>query len=312
MTSALYDLTGRRVFVAGHRGMVGSAIVRRLASEGCEVIVAPRAELDLRDAARVKAFLSDNRIDTLFMAAAKVGGILANATYPADFLIENLEIASATIRAAHEANVEKLLFLGSTCIYPKHAPQPIPESALLTGPLEPTNEAYALAKIVGVKLCEAYRTQHGRDFISAMPTNLYGTGDNYDLKSSHVLPALIAKAHEAKVRGDASFVVWGSGTPRREFLHADDCADALVFLMKHWSDSQHVNVGTGEDISIADLAALVKQVVGFEGTIEWDASMPDGTPRKLVDVSKLAGLGWKPTISLEDGIAATYRDFITK
>ncbi|WGM40052.1 GDP-L-fucose synthase [Caulobacter sp. NIBR1757] len=312
MTSALYDLTGRRVFVAGHRGMVGSAIVRRLASEGCEVIVAPRAELDLRDAARVKAFLADNRIDTLFMAAAKVGGILANATYPADFLIENLEIASATIRAAHEANVEKLLFLGSTCIYPKHAPQPIPESALLTGPLEPTNEAYALAKIVGVKLCEAYRTQHGRDFISAMPTNLYGAGDNYDLKSSHVLPALIAKAHEAKVRGDASFVVWGSGTPRREFLHADDCADALVFLMKHWSDSQHVNVGTGEDISIADLAALVKQVVGFEGTIEWDASMPDGTPRKLVDVSKLAGLGWKPTISLEDGIAATYRDFITK
>lgn len=309
MTSALYDLKGRRVFVAGHRGMVGSAIVRRLASEDCEVIVAPRAELDLRDIGRVRAFLSDNRVDTLFMAAAKVGGILANATYPADFLSENIEIACATIRAAHEADVEKLLFLGSTCVYPKLAPQPIPESALLSGPLEPTNEAYALAKIAGVKLCQAYRAQHGRDFISAMPTNLYGTGDNYDLQSSHVLPALIAKAHQAKERGDPSFVVWGSGAPRREFLHADDCADALVFLMKNWSEGEQINVGTSEDISIAELAALVKSVVGFAGTIEWDASKPDGTPRKLVDVSKLSALGWKPRIGLKDGIAAAYRDF---
>lgn len=305
-----FSLTGKRVFVAGHRGMVGSALVRRLQSEDCEIITTSRDELDLRDATRVKSFMLDRKPQAVFVAAAKVGGILANDTYPVDFLADNLEIELSLIRGAFAANVEKLLFLGSTCIYPKLAPQPMPESALLTGPLEPTNEWYAIAKIAGIKLCQAYRKQYGCDYISAMPTNLYGPGDNYDLASSHVLPALIAKAHAAKVAKAASLTIWGTGAPRREFLHANDCADALVFLMKHWSDAEHVNIGVGEDISIADLARLVAKVVGFAGTIENDLTKPDGTPRKLVDVSRLTALGWKARIPLEEGIAAAYRDFL--
>ena len=307
-----YSLARKRVFVAGHRGMVGSAIVRRLAREHCEVLTAEREQLDLRDAAAVRAFFADHRPHAVFVAAARVGGILANDTRPVDFLVENLEIEIATIKAAFEADVEKLLFLGSSCIYPRLAPQPIPESALLTGPLEPTNEWYALAKIAGIKLCQAYRKQFGRDFISAMPTNLYGPGDHYDLASSHVLPALIAKAHHAKKRETSSFTIWGSGKPRREFMHADDCADALVFLMQHWSDADHVNVGVGEDISIAELARLVADVVGFEGAIESDLTKPEGTPRKLLDVSRLSALGWRPKISLREGISHAYQDYLQR
>jgi len=308
--NALYDLSSKRVFVAGHQGMVGSAIFRRLKSEDCEIITVDRDQLDLRDAARVKAFMLDRKPHAVFIAAAKVGGILANDTYPVDFLADNLEIELALIRAAFAASVEKLLFLGSTCIYPKHAPQPMPEGALLTGPLEPTNEWYAIAKIAGIKLCQAYRKQYGCDYISAMPTNLYGPGDNYDLASSHVLPALIAKAHAAKLAHAHDLTVWGTGVPRREFLHADDCADALVFLMKNWSDQDHVNVGVGEDISILELAHLVAKVVGFHGSVKNDASKPDGAPRKLVDVSRINKLGWKARIPLADGIASAYADYL--
>lgn len=306
-----YSLSDKRVFVAGHRGMVGSAIVRRLQSESCEIVTAPREQLDLRDAAAVKAFMIEERPDTVFLAAAKVGGILANSQNPVDFLLENLEIEIAVIRAAFETKVEKLLFLGSTCIYPKLAPQPIPESALLTGPLEPTNEWYALAKIAGLKLAQAYRQQHGCDFISAMPTNLYGPGDNYDLNSSHVLPALIAKAHTAKVTRAPSLVIWGTGSPRREFLHSDDCADALVFLMKNYSDAEHVNIGVGKDIPILELAELVAKIVGYHGPIKRDLSKPDGTPRKLVDVCRINALGWTARIPLEDGIASAYQDYLS-
>ncbi len=304
-----YSLRNKKVFVAGDRGMVGSAIVRRLASENCEIISASRAELDLRDAQRVKDFIVDRKPQAVFVAAAKVGGILANSTRPVDFLADNLEIELSIMRGAFAAEVEKLLFLGSTCIYPKFAPQPMPESALLTGPLEATNEWYAIAKIAGIKLCQAYREQYDCDYISAMPTNLYGPGDNYDLNSSHVLPALIAKAHAAKIANAPSLTVWGTGLPRREFLHADDCADALVFLMQHWSDNEHVNVGVGEDISISDLARLVARVVGYEGQITNDLSKPDGTPRKLVDVTRLTALGWTARIPLEQGIADAYADF---
>jgi GDP-L-fucose synthase len=306
-----YSLSEKRVFVAGHRGMVGSAIVRRLQSENCEVVTAPRERLDLRDAAAVKAFMTQERPDAVFLAAAKVGGILANSQYPVDFLLENLEIEIAVIKAAFETKVEKLIFLGSTCIYPKLAPQPIRESALLTGALEPTNEWYALAKISGLKLAQAYRQQHGCDFISAMPTNLYGPGDNYDLSSSHVLPALIAKAHTAKVTRAPSLVIWGTGSPRREFLHSDDCADALVFLMKNYSDAEHVNIGVGKDIAILELAELVARIVGYDGSIERDLSKPDGTPRKLVDVCRINALGWTARIPLEDGIAAAYEDYLS-
>ncbi|WP_432770543.1 MAG: GDP-L-fucose synthase [Sphingopyxis sp.] len=308
-TPPVFALSGKRIYVAGHRGMVGSAIVRRLAGEGCDILSAPRAELDLMDQAATRAWVAAQRPDAVVIAAAKVGGILANEQYPADFLYDNLIIATNLIEASHRADVDRLLFLGSSCIYPKFAPQPIAEDSLLTGALEPTNEWYAIAKIAGIKLAQSYRKQHGRDYISAMPTNLYGPGDNYDLQSSHVLPALIRKAHEAKVAGDASITIWGTGTPRREFLHADDCADACVFLLQNYSGMEHVNVGSGDDIAIGDLAALVCDVVGFEGTIEHDISKPDGTPRKLMSADRLRSMGWAPSIELRDGIAAVYRDF---
>lgn len=309
MDTPRFDLRGKRVFVAGHRGMVGSALVRRLAREDCELLTADRAQLDLRDQADVRAWFAEQRPAAVFLAAAKVGGILANDSYPADFLLENLQIATNVIEAAHHYRTAKLLFLGSSCIYPRDAAQPIQESALLTGALEPTNAWYAVAKIAGIKLCAAYRRQHGCDFISAMPTNLYGPGDNFDLSASHVLPALIRKAHEAKLSGAASMTIWGSGTPRREFLHVDDLADACVFLMKRYSGEEHVNVGSGRDIPIAELAALVCEVVGFGGEIRTDPSKPDGTPRKLMAGDKLAALGWQPRIALREGVAAVYRAY---
>ena len=302
----MLDLAGKRVWVAGHRGMVGSAVVRRLAAEQCEVLSADSRTLDLRDQAAVRRWVADVRPDVAVVAAAKVGGILANATYPADFLYENLMIEANVIEAAHREDVAKLLFLGSSCIYPKFAPQPITEDALLTGPLEPTNEWYAIAKIAGIKLCQAYRAQHGRDFISAMPTNLYGPGDNFDLNSSHVMPALMRKAHEAKAAGADTLTIWGSGTPRREFLHVDDLADACVFLLKSYSGESHVNVGSGSDVTILELAQLVARTVGFEGEIVRDETKPDGTPRKLMSDALIAGMGWKARIALEEGVAATY------
>lgn len=310
MPKPLYDLTNKKVFVAGHRGMVGSAIVRRLASEGCSVLVATRETLDLRDQSAVRSWFAAEQPDTVLLAAAKVGGILANDSFPADFLYDNLMIEANIIEAAHQVGVEKLLFLGSSCIYPKLAPQPITEDALLSGPLEPTNEWYAIAKIAGIKLAQAYRRQHGHDYISAMPTNLYGPGDNFDLKSSHVLPALIRKTHEAKYNRSASVEIWGTGTPRREFLHVDDLADACVFLLKHYSDAGHVNVGFGDDLTIFELARMVASAVGFDGEIHCDSSKPDGTPRKLMDSTRLAALGWTPTIPLEQGIADTYRWYL--
>jgi GDP-L-fucose synthase len=305
-----WDLSGKRIWVAGHRGLVGGALVRRLARENCTVLVAPRSEVDVADEAQVSAFIQREKPDAIVVAAAKVGGILANDTYPADFLYDNLMIETSLIHAAHRHDVERLLFLGSSCIYPKLAPQPIEESALLTGPLEPTNEWYAIAKIAGIRLAQAYRRQHGRDYISAMPTNLYGPGDNFDLKTSHVLPALIRKAHEAKLRGDKQIVVWGTGTPRREFLHVDDCADALVFLLGRYSEAEHINVGSGEDVSILELTRLVCDVVGFDGEIVHDLSKPDGTPRKLMSADKLRALGWRPSIGLREGIASTYEWFL--
>ncbi|QOF69874.1 GDP-L-fucose synthase [Aminobacter sp. SR38] len=310
MADILYPLAGKRVWVAGHRGMVGSALVRRLTREGCEVITAGRDTVDLTRQAEVEAWLGETRPQAVLLAAAKVGGILANATYPAAFLYENLAIETNVIHAAHKIGVEKLLFLGSSCIYPKFATQPIAEDSLLTGALEPTNEWYAIAKIAGLKLAEAYRKQHGADFISAMPTNLYGPGDNFDLTSSHVLPALIRKAHEAKLSGAAELTIWGSGTPRREFLHVDDAADAMVFLLKSYSGDQHVNVGSGTDVTILELAETVARVVGFEGRIALDTSKPDGTPRKLMSGDKLAHLGWRPRIELESGIRSTYDWFV--
>jgi len=307
-----FDLANKRIWVAGHRGMVGSAVVRRLATEGCEVITAGRDTVDLKRQAQVEAFLADTRPDAIVMAAAKVGGILANDTYPADFLFDNLMIEANLIDAAHRNDVGRFLFLGSSCIYPKLAPQPIPEDALLTGPLEPTNEWYAIAKVAGIKLAQAYRRQHGRDYISAMPTNLYGPGDNFDLASSHVMPALIRKAHEAKLSNARSITVWGTGTPRREFLHADDCADALIFLLKTYSDALHINVGSGQDVSILELTQLVCRVVGYEGRIVNDLSKPDGTPRKLMSADKIRAMGWAPRISLEDGVRSTYDWFLAQ
>lgn len=302
-----FELSGRRVFVAGHRGMVGSALVRRLDREDCEVIVAGRDDMDLTRQAEVERWIADRRPDTVIVAAAKVGGILANDTYPADFLYLNLMIEANLIEASYRAGVQKLLFLGSSCIYPRMATQPITEDALLTGPLEPTNEAYAVAKIVGIKLAQSYRRQYGVDYISAMPTNLYGPGDNFDLNSSHVLPALIRKAHAAKVAGAPSFEIWGSGSPLREFLHVDDCADALVHLLRTYSGAEHVNVGSGSDLSILALAELVAETVGFTGGIVLDRTKPDGTPRKLMSADKLRALGWTPKIELSDGVAAVYR-----
>ncbi|MDR7221756.1 GDP-L-fucose synthase [Aminobacter aminovorans] len=310
MADVLYPLAGKRVWVAGHRGMVGTALVRRLAQEDCEVITAGRDIVDLTRQAEVEAWLGETRPQAVLLAAAKVGGILANATYPAEFLYENLAIETNVIHASHKVGVEKLLFLGSSCIYPKFAAQPISEDSLLTGTLEPTNEWYAIAKIAGLKLAEAYRKQHGVDFISAMPTNLYGPGDNFDLTSSHVLPALIRKAHEAKRSGASELTIWGSGTPRREFLHVDDAADAMVFLLKSYSGDQHVNVGSGSDVTILELAETVARVVGFEGRIALDTSKPDGTPRKLMSGDKLAHLGWQPRIELENGIRSTYDWFV--
>lgn len=306
----MYDLKGKRIWVAGHRGMVGSAVARRLEREDCTILTATRSELDLTRQADVEHFVRDAKPDAIVLAAAKVGGILANDTYPADFLFENLLIENNIFGAAHASDVGRLLFLGSSCIYPKHAPQPITEDALLTGPLEETNEWYAIAKIAGIKLAQAFRKQYGRDYISAMPTNLYGPGDNFDLKTSHVLPALIRKAHDAKLTHAETITVWGTGTPRREFLHADDCADALVFLLKGYSGAEHVNVGSGEDLSILELTQLVCRVVGYDGRIVHDLSKPDGTPRKLMSADKLRGMGWAPSIALEDGITETYRWFL--
>lgn len=306
----MYDLSGKRIFVAGHRGMVGSAVVRRLASEDCEVITAGRGEVDLMRQAEVEAFMLASRPDAVVMAAAKVGGILANDTFPADFLYNNLMIEANITAAAHAADVPRMLFLGSSCIYPKLADQPIREDALLTGALEPTNEWYAIAKIAGIKLAQAFRRQFGRDYISAMPTNLYGPGDNFDLQSSHVLPALMRKVHEAKLRGAPSITVWGTGSPRREFLHADDCADALVFLLKTYSGEEHVNVGSGSDVTILELTQLICDIAGYSGGIEHDLTKPDGTPRKLMSADRLRAMGWSPSISLEDGIASTYAWFV--
>lgn len=307
---ALFSLEGKRVFVAGHRGMAGSAIVRRLDAEGCELMFAPRSELDLKDQAATRSWFDQNRPEVVFVAAAKVGGILANSNFPADFLYDNLMIEGNIIEAAYRCNVEKLLFLGSSCIYPKFAAQPMAEDALLTGSLEPTNEWYAIAKIAGIKLAQAYRRQHGCDFISAMPTNLYGPGDNFDLATSHVLPALIRKAHEAKQSGETKLTIWGSGTPRREFLHVDDLADACIFLITHYSGERHINIGCGEDVSILELARVIAAIVGFDGIIENDASKPDGTPRKLLDISELEKRGWHPKIALAEGISQTYQWYL--
>ena len=303
-----FALNGRKVYVAGHRGMVGAALVRRLEQENCELLVVGRGTLDLRNRDAVSAWMTRERPDVVILAAAKVGGVFANATRPVEFILDNLLIEISVMEAAYRSDVAKLLFLGSSCIYPRLTAQPIPEEALLTGPLEPTNEPYAIAKIAGLKLAQAYRREHGRDFISAMPTNLFGPGDNYDPDSSHVLPALIRKVAEAKAAG-SPVIVWGSGMPRREFLYVDDCADACVHLLKHYSDELPLNVGTGKDLSILDLTRLVMRVIGYDATIERDLSKPDGTPRKLLDVSRLATLGWTAQTSLADGIAAAYSDW---
>lgn len=305
-----YDLSGKRVWVAGHRGMVGSAVVRRLANVDCDVLTVDRDVLDLRDTHATESFLRRERPDVIVLAAARVGGIFANSSRPADFLYDNLAIQQAVIGGAYRTGVDKLLFLGSSCIYPRLAPQPIEEEALLSSALEQTNEAYAIAKIAGLKLCAAYRDQYGCDFISAMPTNLYGPNDNFDLQSSHVLPALVRKAHEAKVSGAEELVIWGSGTPRREFLHVDDCADALVHLLETYSASEHINVGVGRDITIYELAELVSRAVGFFGKIVVDPTKPDGTPRKLLSIEKLKALDWQPKIGLEDGVRQTYQWYL--
>jgi len=298
------------IFVAGHRGMVGSAILRRLRAAGfSRVIVRDRGELDLRNQAAVRGFFAGERPQYVFLAAARVGGILANDSHPADFLHDNIAIQTNVIDAAYRNGAEKLLFLGSSCVYPKHAPQPIPEDSLLTGPLEPTNEWYAIAKIAGLKMCQAYRRQYGFRAVSAMPTNLYGPGDNFNLKSSHVLPALIRKFHEAREQGVGEVEVWGTGAPHREFLHVDDLADACLHLMERYDEDSWINVGWGRDISIAELAQTTARIVGFAGSIRFDRSKPDGTPRKLLDTSRLSALGWSPRIELQEGIRSTYRWF---
>ena len=302
-----------KIYVAGHRGMVGSAIVRELKKQGFNhIITRSRAELNLRDQAAVAGFFENERPDYVFLAAAKVGGIHANNTYRAEFLYDNLQIQNNIIHFSYIYGVKKLMFLGSSCIYPKMAPQPLKEEYLLTGPLEPTNEPYAIAKIAGIKMCEAYRDQYGCNFISAMPTNMYGPNDNYHPENSHVLPALIRRFHEAKVAGHDSVTIWGDGTPLREFLYADDLASALVFLMRNYNEKLFVNVGYGSDISIGDLAMLIKDAVGYQGKLIYDSSKPNGTPRKLMDSSRLFSLGWKPNISLKQGISLAYRDFLTR
>ncbi|WP_433889059.1 GDP-L-fucose synthase family protein [Streptomyces sp. CA-111067] len=300
---------GARIFVAGHRGLVGSAVTRRLTADGYRVLTRTRTELDLRDAAATAAYLDESRPDAVVLAAARVGGIMANSTYPVQFLEDNLKIQLSVIAGAHAAGVGRLLFLGSSCIYPKLAAQPIREDALLTGPLEPTNEAYALAKIAGIVQVQSYRKQYGASFVSAMPTNLYGPGDNFDLATSHVLPALIRRFHEARVAGAPELTLWGSGTPRREFLHVDDLAAACELLLRVYDGDEPVNVGCGEDLEIRELAETVSEVVGYQGAIAWDTGKPDGTPRKLLDVSRLRALGWQPRIPLRDGIASVYEQW---
>jgi GDP-L-fucose synthase len=312
MTAAakIFELKGRKVWVAGHRGMVGSALMRRLAGVGCTLLTAGRGDLDLRDQRGVDMWLGEAKPDAIFLAAATVGGIHANNSRPAEFIYDNLAIETNVIHAAYRHGVKKLLFLGSSCIYPKLAPQPMAEEALLTGPLEPTNQWYAIAKIAGIKLCQAYRRQYSCDFNSAMPTNLYGINDNFDLVQSHVIPALMAKIHAAKVAKQPTVPIWGSGTPRREFLYVDDLADALVFLMERYSGEEHINVGAGIDLTIAELAETIARVVGYQGRFVYDRSKPDGTPRKLVDVARLAALGWRASTPLEAGLAATYRWYV--
>jgi GDP-L-fucose synthase len=305
-----FRLKGRRVFVAGHGGMVGQALCRRLATEGCEILTVGRGVADLRRQRETEDWLSENRPEAVFLAAATVGGILANSTRPAEFIYDNLAIAANLIEGAHRVGVAKLLYLGSSCIYPRDAQQPMAEAALLTGPLEPTNEWYAIAKIAGIKLAQAYRRQYGRDFISAMPTNLYGPGDNFDPLSSHVVPALMGKIHAAKIAGGAEVEIWGSGRPRREFLYVDDLADALVHLMINYSDESHVNVGSGLDITIAELAETIARVAGWQGRFRFDSSKPDGTPRKLLDVSRLRVLGWQARTPLEAGLEKTYAAYV--
>jgi GDP-L-fucose synthase len=307
---SVFDLRQKRVYVAGHKGMMGSAIVRRLISEDCEILTADRRTLDLTHQGATENYLAQAKPDVIFLAAGLVGGIHANNTYPADFIADNLAIALNVIRGAHKVGVRKLLALGSSCIYPKFAPQPMKEDALLTGPLESTNEWYAVAKIAAIKLCEAYRKQHGRDFISVMPTNLYGRNDNYHPENSHVPAALIRRFHEAKLASTPAVTVWGSGTPRREFIFADDAADACVHVVKYYSDLGFINIGTGVDVSISEFAAVVSDVVGYRGEIVYDTSRPDGTPRKLLDVSKLKSLDWAPKTKLRDGLAQAYRDFL--
>lgn len=311
VSNGTFQLQGKRVWVAGHRGMVGSALTRRLATENVDLLTATHEELDLCRQQDVENWMASQKPDVIFLAAAKVGGIQANNSWPASFLYDNLMIEANVIHAAHLSGVSKLVLLGSTCIYPKMAPQPIPESALLDGPLEPTNQWYAVAKIAGIKLCQAYRQQYGSDFIAAQPTNLYGPGDNYDLETSHVLPAILRKAHEAKVGNESSMSVWGTGTPKREFLHVDDLADAVIFLTKHYSAEEHVNIGSGEEVTIGELAKMVCSTVGFKGELEFDTSKPDGTPRKFADVTKLERLGWSGARKLEVGLAQTYEDFLT-
>jgi GDP-L-fucose synthase len=306
----IFELKGKRVWVAGHRGLVGSALLRRLKTEEVELLTVGREEIDLRRQHPVEGWMKKVKPQVIFMAAAQVGGIQANTIYPADFIYDNLMIEANIIHAASQTGVEKLVLLGSTCIYPKLAAQPITEDALLTGPLEPTNQGYAIAKIAGIKLAQAYRRQYGCDFISVQPTNLYGPGDNFDLETSHVLPALLRKAHEAKIRRARAMTVWGSGEPLREFLHVDDLADALVFLTRRYSGDSHVNVGSGEEISIRGLAELIKDVVGFSGELLFDASKPDGTPRKLTDASRIKEMGWRPKTSLNEGIRETYDWFL--
>lgn len=301
------NLADKRIYLAGHRGLVGAALLRRLQREGCrQLLTRTHQQLDLTDQAAVRSFFGEERPEVVLIAAAKVGGILANSSYPADFIRDNLLIAAHLIEASHRHGVEKVVNLGSSCIYPKLAPQPIKEEYLLSGPLEPTNQPYAIAKIAAIEMCDSYRRQYGLNAISLMPTNLYGPGDNFDLESSHVLPALLRKFHEASRSGEREVVLWGSGTPRREFLHVDDLADAVVFLTRHYNEAGIVNVGWGEDITIRELAELVGEVVGFSGSIRWDSSKPDGTPRKLLDTTRLRELGWKPTIGLRQGIESTY------
>ena len=309
-TKQIFNLSGKRIFVAGHRGMVGQALLRRLASEGCDIVTVDRQTVDLRRQHDVERWMDRSKPNLVFLVAARVGGILANTAHPATFLYDNLMIEANVIEAARQADVEKLVFLGSSCIYPKLAPQPMSEDALLTGPLEPTNEWYAIAKIAGIKMCQAYRRQYGCNFITAQPTNLYGPGDNFNLSASHVIPALLRKAHDAKTCGRDSLTLWGTGTPMREFLHVNDLADALIFLARTYSEGDIVNVGSGDEVSIRDLARMICNIVDFDGRLELDRSKPDGPPRKLLDSSKIRNLGWAPSISLFTGLSETYRWFL--